>query len=159
MKGFLPKSPKDFYDLSGKKVAIIASMWHIDCVNNMINRASQELNRLNISSIDTHYLPGSLELPTAAKLLFKKFKDLDAIIAFGVVLKGSTTHDDSVIQTVVNGFNTLSLEFEKPIINEVIGVNTMEDAVARSDNSESNKGVEAVFALSEYMRFKDSLNK
>ena len=159
MAGFLPKDIKDFHKIPSAKVAIIAAMWHPECVNAMVDRAVEELVSAHVSrdDISVHYLPGSLELPYAARCLFEKHDDLDAVIAFGVVLKGDTTHDDNVMQNVVDGFGRVSDRFHKPIINEVIGVKSVEDAQKRSDDSIANKGVEAVFALTELLHWKSSL--
>lgn len=159
MAGYLPKPVEQFHKIPAAKIAIIAAMWHRDCVDAMIARAKQELLALDVqeSNISVHFIPGSLELPYAARSLFEADSELDAVIAFGVVLKGATTHDDAVIQTVVDGFSRVSDRFHKPIINEVIGVTSIEDARQRSDDSIANKGVEAVFALSELLHWKANL--
>jgi 6,7-dimethyl-8-ribityllumazine synthase len=51
----------------------------------------------------------------------------------------------------------VSDRFQKPIINEVIGVTNIEDAVKRSGTNNWNKGLEAVFALSELLSWKRNL--
>ncbi len=160
MAGYLPKPVEAFHKIPNAKIAIIAAMWHPDCVNAMIERTRKELLAVDVKAddISVHSIPGSLELPYAARCLFEHDDSIDAVIAFGVVLKGATTHDDSVIQTVVDGFSRVSDRFHKPIINEVIGVTSIEDAEKRSDNSISNKGVEAVFALTELLHWKRSLS-
>lgn len=160
MAGFLPKPVKDFHKIPNTKVAILAAMWHRDCVEAMVNRAIDELLAVGVQrdDISVHWIPGSLELPYAARVLLEQQPELDAIIAFGVVLKGATTHDDSVLQTVVEGFSRVADRYHKPIINEVIGVTSVADAEARSDQSIANKGVEAVFALSELLHWQRSLD-
>lgn len=159
MAGYLPKEVSQFHKIPKTKVAIIAAMWHRHCVDAMIARAKQELHAVDVndSDISVHFIPGSLELPLAARKLFEHQPDLDAVIAFGVVLQGKTTHDSTVIQTVVDGFARVSDRFGKPIINEVIGVTDIKDAEDRSDDSIANKGVEAVFALSELIYWERSL--
>jgi 6,7-dimethyl-8-ribityllumazine synthase len=159
MAGFLPKPVEEFYKIPEARVAIIAAMWHPQYVNAMVDRTVKELLAVDVKqeNISTHTLPGSLELPYAARCLFESDQSLDAVIAFGVVLKGDTTHDDSVLQNVVDGFGRVSDRFHKPIINEVIGVSSLEDAQKRSDDSIANKGVEAVFALTELLHWKASL--
>ncbi len=159
MAGFLPKAVSDFHKIPHARVAIIAAMWHPECVNGMVDRAVEELKAVGVSedNISTHTLPGSVELPYAARCLFEKDEQLDAVLAFGVVLKGDTTHDDNVLQNVVEGFGRVTDRFHKPIINEVIGVKTVEDARKRSDTTVANKGVEAVFALTELLHWKAQL--
>jgi 6,7-dimethyl-8-ribityllumazine synthase len=151
MAGALPKQPSDFLKIPNAKVAIVASSWHREIVNEMILSAITELRSIGVAEGDIMlcWAPGSHELP-----LYAKFPDLDGIIAFGVVLRGGTTHNDSVIQAAVNGFINLNSEFSKPIINEVIGVNKIEDAESRA----KDKGIEAVYAFSECVCFLRDLN-
>ena len=159
MAGFLPKQSQNFHRIEGAKIAIVAAMWHPQYVNAMVERAQLEMIDAGVKAedISLHTLPGSLELPLAANMLFEADAELDAVIAFGVVLQGATTHDSSVLQTVVEGFGQVALKFNKPIINEVIGVTNLEDAAKRSDDSEANKGLEAVFALTELLHWQNSL--
>ena len=159
MAGYLPKAVSDFHKIPYARVAIIGAMWHPQFVDAMIARTCNELLAVEVAerNISIHKIPGSLELPYAARCLFEADKHLDAVIAFGVVLQGDTTHDHSVIQTVVDGFSRVSDRFHKPIINEVIGVKTLDDAAKRSDDSIANKGVEAVFALTELLHWQRQL--
>ncbi|MBL7663319.1 6,7-dimethyl-8-ribityllumazine synthase [bacterium] len=159
MSGYLPKRPSEFHKIPHARLAIIASMWHRECVQSMIDRACRELDALGVKAqnISVHYLPGAYELPLAAQLLFEREQKLDAILAFGVVLKGGTTHDLTVLQNVVQGFAEVSRRYGKPIINEVIGVVKIEDAVKRSADDLLNKGLEAVFAVSELLHWNNSL--
>ena len=134
-------------------------MWHKEVVDAMAGRALTELDALGCKGVQVHSIPGSFELPLAARLLFEKQPELDGILAFGVVLKGQTSHDQSVLQEVTSGFSRVMEKFGKPVINEVIGVSTLEDAVARSGANEKNKGLEAVFAISEFLHWKHALPK
>lgn len=152
MAGMLPVKPELFKPIPDAKVAIIASMWHRDLIQEMIESCQQcmtEFLQLDENNIEIHFLPGAYELPFAAQTLLTSKPNLDAIVAFGIVLKGDTTHDASVIQSVVNGFSHVSLKFSKPIINEVIGVLNMNDARVRA----VSKGQEAAFALSEVLHW------
>lgn len=161
MAGGLPKPAKAFHKIPTARIAIICSMWHGQYVDAMAKRAKSELLALGVKeqNLAIHQIPGSLELPFAAQTLFQSDAALDAIIAFGIVLKGETTHNDAVIQQVVNGFGLVSNTFGKPIINEVIGVTALEDAQKRAGNDELNKGLEAVFAVSELLHWKNELAK
>ena len=70
----LPKQPEQFHKIPHARVAIVGSSWHSDCVNAMINRAEKELLALDVApaNISIHTVPGSLELPLAARILLKK---------------------------------------------------------------------------------------
>ncbi|HMO16461.1 MAG TPA: 6,7-dimethyl-8-ribityllumazine synthase [Oligoflexia bacterium] len=159
MAGMLPKDPGSFFKIPDARVAIIGSMWHGQYVSAMMERARAELLRCDVfqKNIQMHSIPGSLELPFAARVLFERFSDIDAILAFGVVLQGLTSHDQTVLSQVSHGFSLVSDRVGKPIINEVIGVVDLKDAAARSGDDSNNKGVEAVFALTELLTWKKSL--
>ena len=159
MAGGLPKPIEQFHKIPGARLALIGSMWHATCVDSMIDRALAILHSLEVAPEDTsvHRLPGSLELPYAARTLFDHDPTLDAILAFGVVLKGATSHDESVLQHVTQGFALASDRFGKPIINSVIGVRDIADAEKRSGDSPWNKGIEAAFAVSEVLHWQRSL--
>ncbi len=161
MIGKLPVKPSEFAAIPGARLAIVASMWHSQFVNPMVARAKLELLRLEVaeSDISTHFLPGSLELVSGARTLFELDLKLDGILAFGIVLKGSTTHDTSIIQQVNQGFTLVSDRFGKPIVNEVFGVSDLDDAEKRSGNNDMNKGLEAVFVISEFLSWKRQLMK
>jgi 6,7-dimethyl-8-ribityllumazine synthase len=155
MAGVLPIPRESFKRIDGARVAIVGSMWHPHCVEGMIACAHSELLRVGAlpSDIAVHRVPGSLELPFACRVLFERTPALDAIIAFGVILKGATAHNDTVMQQVVQGFGLVTDRFCKPIINEVIGVSDLRDAEMRSGRDEMNKGIEAVFAVSEILHW------
>ncbi|WP_330924341.1 6,7-dimethyl-8-ribityllumazine synthase [Candidatus Sororendozoicomonas aggregata] len=151
----LPKIPGEFHKIPEAKVAIIGARWHSDCIEAMIDRAHKELLAIDVKpeNITVHRVPGSLEIPFAARVLFEADPELDTVIAFGVVLEGITSHDESVLFTVVNGLSEITRQFGKPIINEVIGVKSIEDAHKRSGDNNQNKGVEAVYAASELLHW------
>lgn len=155
MAGMLPKKPEDFTKIPGAKVAIIASMWHREIVEAMVASAKTQLlvGGVKEKDIEMYWAPGSHELPLCAKLLFEKHNNIDGVIAFGVVLRGGTTHNDSVLQATVNGFMDMTLMYSKPVINEVIGVENLEDAKGRA----ADKGIEAVFAFSETLALKRAI--
>jgi 6,7-dimethyl-8-ribityllumazine synthase len=159
MAGGLPKKAKDFHKIPHARIGVLGSMWHAHCVDAMIARACAELAACEVKdeNIEVHRVPGSLELPYAAGILFEHNPELDAILAFGVVLQGKTAHNESVLNNVVHGFSLVTDRFRKPLINEVIGVSSIRDAEERASDDEKNKGLEAVFALTELLYWKESL--
>lgn len=151
---------KSSYDLSGllkipdAKTAIIQSKWHKDISDNMIQKCQEVLKVSGAAEPQVHVLPGTIELPIAALTLVKKYPELEAIIAFGVILKGDTFHFEMVMQQCFNGFNNVSLEHNIPVINEVLPVLSIDDAVKRSANDKFNKGYEAGIAALEIIAWR-----
>lgn len=129
------------------KIAIIGSFYwkkivtklEKDCIKELIEKGTPEKN------INTFSVPGSLEIPLLAKKLAKK-KTYDAIIALGVIHKGKTYHFEMIANECIKGCMNVSLEFEIPVIFEVLAVYDIEDAKERAKNNEINRGVEAANA-------------
>ena len=66
-----------------------------------------------------------------------------AIITFGAIVKGETYHFEQIANECARGCMEVSLEYEIPIIFEVLAVYDLKDAVKRATGKEENKGVEA----------------
>ena len=152
-----PRESSELVRVDGAKVAIVASKWHPECVEPMIVRCQRELGLRGVTEIQVHYLPGCYELALSSRLLLQRFPDLDAIIAFGVIVKGDTDHYEMIRDEVMRGFSRVMFEFNKPIIMEVLAVRDVADAFRRSRDDERNKGYEAAVALSEIVSWRRGL--
>ena len=105
---------------------------------------AQGVERDRISIVQT---PGAWELPLAVQALARR-QDIDAVIALGTVIRGETAHFDYVAGECVRGLNRIMLESSKPVTLGVLTVETVEQAEARSCDSD-NKGAEAALAAME----------
>ena len=74
---------------------------------------------------------------------------LEALIVFGVIVKGDTYHFDIVKDLCMSGLERVTFECDIPVINEILPVNKIEDALARSADDSKNKGIEAALAALE----------
>ena len=81
-------------------------------------------------------VPGALEIPTAIKLAAKHF---DAFVALGCVVRGETTHYETVCNDSSRGLALLGLE-GLCIGNGILTVENMDQAIVRADASGQNKG-------------------
>ena len=106
------------------------------CFDTLVKHGAKEEN------IHTLQVPGSFELPVAAKLLASS-KKLDAVICIGAVIKGETRHDEYINHAVATGLTALSIASGIPCIFGVLTPNTHEQAVDRAGGKHGNKGVEA----------------
>jgi len=95
------------------------------------------------ASINILPVPGTFEIPIAAKKATLSAADL--VLAFGVILQGSTAHADLIAQSVTQQLHQLSLETMIPIIHEVLLVSTTEQANERCLGT-LNRGEEAAAA-------------
>ena len=80
------------------RIAILKSKWYPELVENMARACTAVLTEYGYSQVEQHTLPGSLELPLAARDLLAEDRDgtLDAIICFGIIVKGDTYHFEMI---------------------------------------------------------------
>lgn len=152
MSGAAPeiKVPK----LPQARVTIITASWHQEICSALVAGAKRALEAAKIEDVEVIEVPGSFELPLAAKYAFDA--GADAAIVLGVVLRGETPHFDYVCQGVTNGVMQLSLTSGKPIGFGVLTVDTIEQARARSGipGSKEDKGFDSAVAALELLRIK-----
>ena len=138
--------------IDGAKVALLQSKWHSEQTNLMVKKCADLLIAAGATS-DVHVLPGSLELPLAADRLAKT-KRYDAIVCFGVIMKGETFHFDLILQMVELGFVRAMHDNDMPILIEILPVTTMAQVEARSGDNEFNKGYEAGLAAIDIIKWR-----
>ncbi len=126
---------------------IVVSEWNEEITSALASGAKKTLLDCGAREINvhTHWVPGSFELPTAAKMLIDS-GDYDAVIAVGSVVKGETDHFQFVCQAVAQGVKDVSLNTGVPVIFCVLTDNTIEQARERSGGKHGNKGIEAAVA-------------
>ena len=77
--------------LPGARIAACVSRYHSELTGAMLASARRELA---LSGVDAEHMlivsvPGTFELPLVARALARR-KDVDAVLCFGLVLKGET---------------------------------------------------------------------
>ena len=93
-------------------------------------------------------MPGAYEIPLAAKRI-AQLAQYEAAVTLGAVIKGDTPHFDFVAGECARGIADVSLEYDLPIGFGVLTVNTVDQALARAEKGEANKGREATLAALE----------
>lgn len=138
----LPKVPN-------ARVAIVCSKWYGDISESMTKRCIEVLKSAECQVPEVHILPGCLEIPLAVRRLVQRDPTLEAVVVFGVILKGDTYHFDIVKDLCMRGLERVGFECDIPIINEILPVVAIEDAYIRAGSDDSNKGLEAGIAAAE----------
>ena len=139
---------------------IAVSDWNSDithtlyqgCFETLIKHGAKEEN------IKTIQVPGSFELPVAAKLLAGS-KKMNAVICIGAVIKGETQHDEYINHAVATGLTNFSIASGIPCIFGVLTPDTHEQAVDRAGGKHGNKGVEAAVTAIRMAAIKLELTK
>ena len=120
----------------------------------MAKKCIEVLNAAECSKVETHVVPGCLEIPLAARRLAQRSPGLEAIVVFGVILKGDTYHFEMVKDLCMSGLERVMFECDIPIINEVLPVDKIEYAAERSADNDKNKGIEAGLAAAEIISWR-----
>ncbi len=129
------------------KIAIIGSNFQREitdaleehCIDTLLGKGIRKEQILSVR------VPGSLEIPLAAKKLAEKNK-FDALIAIGAIHKGETYHFEQVADQCIRGCMDVSWQYGIPVIYEVLAVYNIEDARKRATREEGNRGQEAALA-------------
>jgi len=138
------------------RIAIIQSKWYPEFVGAMSATCARVLREAGYERIEQHTLPGCLELPLAAAdlLATDRAGDLDAVICFGVILKGETLHFEMISNECMRGLAAVGLQYRRPVIVEVLPVFDIEHARTRGSDDEFNKGYEAATAALEMIQWR-----
>ena len=125
----------------------------------MAEMCREVLTDYGYTRVDEHILPGSLELPLAARdlLATDTAGEIDAIICFGVIVKGDTLHFELISNECMRGLGEVMHEFRRPIVVEVIPVFDIAHAAERAGDDEYNKGIEAAVAAIEMVAWRRSI--
>jgi 6,7-dimethyl-8-ribityllumazine synthase len=97
------------------------------------------------------WAPGAFELPLVARA-FAHAGKVDAVLCFGAVIRGDTSHYDFVAGQCASGIQQVQLATGVPVVFGVLTTETLEQALERSEPDETNKGREAALTGIEMVR-------
>jgi 6,7-dimethyl-8-ribityllumazine synthase len=143
--GFLYSSKK--IDV-GKKITIVASKWNAELVNELLQAGKVHLEELGFTNIKIVSVPGAWELVHAAQ---RELADADGVIAYGVVIRGETTHYELISESTAQGLMQVSVNEKKPIGFGLIAAENISQAKERTSTSKLNKGKEIAQSLVEML--------
>lgn len=143
-----PQSKLQQLSTDDLSVAVVASSWHDEIMNGLLDGAARALRDARIDDAVTVRVPGSFELPVAAARLAQKY---DAVVALGVVIRGGTPHFDYVCQAATLGLTDVATRSGVPIGFGVLTCDTEEQGIDRAGlpGSSGDKGYEATAAAIE----------
>ncbi|MFP6856938.1 MAG: 6,7-dimethyl-8-ribityllumazine synthase [Roseibacillus sp.] len=141
----LPPKPR-VINTKGKKLAIVASKYNEVYSDALVDHVIEELvDYLPQARVDLIRVPGAFEIPVAVKALLQLEAPI-CVIALGVIIRGETAHADLVASSVTDALQQLALEYNTPIIHEVLLVEDEAQAHVRCLGEEMNRGIEAARA-------------
>jgi 6,7-dimethyl-8-ribityllumazine synthase len=143
----------------GLRFGIVVSRFNSFITERLLSAALDVLERAGAAEkeIDVIRVPGSFELPLAAKKLALT-RRYDVLIAIGCILRGETAHYDYVCSETARGLQLAQLDTGVPIVFCVLTCDTLEQAIDRAGLKGGNKGFEAGLAAIEMAQLSRKLN-
>ncbi|OGW37243.1 MAG: 6,7-dimethyl-8-ribityllumazine synthase [Nitrospirae bacterium GWD2_57_9] len=134
----------------GLKFGIVAARFNDFITSRLVEGAVDALQRHGAAENDIEIMkvPGSYEIPLAAKMLAQT-KKYNAVICLGAVIRGATPHFEYVSAEVSKGVAAVSLESGLPVIFGVLTTDTIEQAIERAGTKSGNKGWDAALSAIE----------
>ena len=122
---------------------IIESRFYPDIADELVKGATEVLAEAG-ATYKRFEVPGALEIPTAIGIA-ARLGEFQAFVALGCVIRGETTHYDTVVNESSHGLTLLGLQGHC-IGNGILTVENAEQARVRAEASGQNKGGDAAAA-------------
>ena len=128
--------PRPTFD-KAPKLLIVVAPYYRDIADGLIAGAQAELAACGATA-DLVEVPGALEIPTAIGMA-ARLAQYDGYVALGCVIRGETTHYDTVCNDSSRGLTLLGLQ-GACIGNGILTVENIEQAEVRADPAGQDKG-------------------
>jgi 6,7-dimethyl-8-ribityllumazine synthase len=119
------------------KILIVVAPYYKDIADQLVAGAKAEIEAAG-ATWDLVEMPGALEVPTAIGLSDRR-SNFDGYVALGCVIRGETTHYDTVCNDSSRALQLLGLQ-GLCIGNGILTVENREQALVRADAAGQNKG-------------------
>lgn len=156
----MPNVIEGNFQVSGKKVALVAGRFNAFITKNLVEGAVDTLVRHGIEdrAITVIWAPGAFEIPLVVKKAATS-GDYDAVIALGCVIRGGTPHFDYVAGEAAKGIGQLALQCDIPVLFGVLTTDSIEQAIERAGTKAGNKGADAAMAALEMMSLMEQFDR
>lgn len=125
------------------RLLIVVAPYYRDIADNLVAGAREAAAACG-AEVDLVEVPGALEIPTAIAMAERMAK-FDGYVALGCVIRGETTHYDTVCNDSSRAISLLGLQ-GACIGNGILTVENEEQALVRADPAQKDKGGEAAKA-------------
>lgn len=128
---------------------IVEARFYDDIADELLAGARAAIERAG-ATFECVTVPGALEIPAAIAMAVASRRRFDGYVALGCVIRGETTHYDTVADESARGLMDLAVSHRLAIGNGILTVENDDQAWARARVSELNKGgaaAEAALAM------------
>ncbi|HEX5332733.1 MAG TPA: 6,7-dimethyl-8-ribityllumazine synthase [Cellulomonas sp.] len=133
-------------DGTGLRVTVVAASWHTVVMDGLLAGASRALAEAHVDDVTIVRVPGTFELPVAAK--HAADHGADAVVALGVVIRGGTPHFEYVCEAATLGLTQVAVQSGIPVGFGLLTCDDEPQALDRAGlpDSHEDKGAEAAQA-------------
>ena len=128
-----PNNPPPALDGTGLRVGVVCGRFNDVITLRLLDGVRRGLASLGVAEADVvvEWVPGSFEIPFAAKLL--AHAGFDAVICLGAVIRGETSHYDFVAGECARGIQDVQLSTGVPVMFGVLTTENDDQAFERSE--------------------------
>jgi 6,7-dimethyl-8-ribityllumazine synthase len=128
----------------GLRFGIVVARFNEFITSKLLAGAMDGLIRHGVreEDVDVAWVPGSFEIPVAAKKLAQT-GHYDAVLCLGAVIRGATPHFDYVAAEASKGVAAVALQTSVPVIFGILTTDSIEQAIERAGTKAGNKGYDA----------------
>lgn len=117
---------------------IVVAPYYRDIADNLLAGAKAAIEAVG-GTHEVAEVPGALEVPTAIRIA-RASRNFDGYVALGCVIRGETTHYDTVCNDSSRALSTMGLVDGAAIGNGILTVENRAQAEVRADPNGQNKG-------------------
>ena len=143
----MPAETRPGHDASGHRYCLVAARFNEAYVQRLVAAALEVLRSRGAGEEDLEvwWVPGSFELPLGCRWAAATGR-FDAVLAFGVLIRGETEHFRLVAEASSQGLSQVALETGVPVLNGVLATQHSDQAAARTGGALGNRGAEVALA-------------
>lgn len=139
------------------KILIVQADFYKDIADLLLQGAIAQIKEANYE-YEIITVPGAFEIPAVISMA-RKSKEFDGYVALGCVIRGETSHYDYVCQESARALNDLACHKRLAIGYGIITTENNEQAVARADVKQKDKGGFAANTCIEMMKIRERFSK
>lgn len=133
-------------ELQNQRIVVVAATYNEKYTSALLQNCLNELKRLAPGAqVDVVRVPGAFEVPMMVNHVIRH-RSPHAVIALGVILRGSTAHADLIGSSITQELLSTACRSLTPVIHEVLLLNDEQQAEERCMGERLNRGVESARA-------------
>jgi 6,7-dimethyl-8-ribityllumazine synthase len=134
------------------RILIVEARYHAHINDMLLAGTRRMLERARVNRVDHVVVPGALEIPPAIAIAPKSY---DGFVALGVVIRGETTHYDTVAYESSRGITELAVRDHRLVGNGILTIENEQQAIVRADPAQMDKGGGAALAVLHLIALRD----